>query len=811
VSSARPLSPAELRRRCDAARLPFETTAELPRVSLGLGQERAVEAVRFGIGIRRDGFNLYALGPPGMGKHAFVRSFLEERAAAQPTPDDWCYVANFADPVRPRALRLPAGRAASLRSDLARFIEELKLAIPAAFESEDYRNRKKTLETRFGERSEKAFAEIERRARERGIAVVRTPVGIALAPTREGEVMEPDDFQKLPEPEQARFRTDMAALQQEIQQVVSAIPQEARRQRDALRELDREFASFAVGQLLEELRTRYAKLPQVLEHLEALRKDVVDNVEAFLPGRSDAAEAVAAALSHGRGPEKRLLRRYEVNALVSRQPEQGAPIVYEDHPSVANLLGRVEHQSEFGSLVTDFTLIRPGALHRANDGYLVIDARRLLQQPYAWDELKRTLRARQIRIESLAQALSLVSTVSLEPEPIPLDVKIVLVGERMLYYLLAQHDPEFSELFKVAADFEEAIERDGEGETTFAAFLATVAHREGLRPLTRDAVACAVEHAARLTGTSYKLTVHLDSLRDLLQEADHRAGLADTDCIRAEDLRAAIEAQIRRADRLRERSQEEIQRGTVLIDTSGSRVGQLNGLSVLQVGGFSFGRPSRITARVRLGSGQLVDIEREVELGGPIHSKGVLILAGYLGARYAADHPLSLHASLVFEQSYSGIEGDSASCAELFALLSAVAEVPLRQSIAVTGSVNQLGQVQPIGGVNEKIEGFFDVCRRAGLTGDQGVLIPETNVKHLMLREDVVEAVAQGRFHVWSMRTIDEGLELLAGMAAGDRGADDRFPEASVNGRVAARLAGLAEKARAFARSEGPPREETPS
>jgi len=808
VTKARELSPAELRRRCDPRGFPFETTAELQEIPLGLGQERAVEAVRFGIGIQREGFNLYALGPPGMGKHSFVRSFLEERAAAQPTPDDWCYVARFEDPIRPRALRLPPGRAVALKADVARLVDELKLAIPAAFESEDYRNRRKTLETRFGERSEKAFAEIERRAREHGIAVVRTPVGIALAPTREGQVMEPDDFQKLPEAEQQRFRAEMSALQEEIQRVVSAVPQETRRQREALRELDREVASFAVGQLLEELRARYAELPQVLDHLDALRQDLIENLEAFLPGKGEAAEAVAAALAPKRAAEKRPFRRYDVNALVARDAERGAPIVYEDHPTVSNLVGRVEHQSEFGSLVTDFTLIRPGALHRANGGYLVIDARRLLQQPYAWEELKRTLRARQIRIESLAQALSLVSTVSLEPEPIPLETKVVLVGERHLYYLLAQLDPEFSELFKVAADFEDAVDRDGEGEQTFARFLATVARREGLRPLDREAVAGTVEQAARLTGTSYKLTVHLDSIRDLLQEADHHAGVENADRIGGGHVSSAIEAQIRRADRVRERSQEEIQRGTVLIDTSGARVGQVNGLSVLQLGAFSFGRPSRITARVRLGSGQLVDIEREVELGGPIHSKGVLILAGFLGAHFAREHPLSLHASLVFEQSYGGIEGDSASCAELYALLSAIAEVPLSQSVAVTGSVNQLGQVQPIGGVNEKIEGFFDVCRRAGFTGGQGVLIPETNVKHLMLRADVLDAVARGRFHVWSMQTVDEGLELLTGMPAGERGQEGRFPEASVNGKVAARLAAFAEKARSFARGPAASRPE---
>jgi len=488
-----------------------------------------------------------------------------------------------------------------------------------------------------------------------------------------------------------------------------------------------------------------------------------------------------------------------VNVLVDHSESKGAPVVYEDHPTYNNLIGRIEHIAHMGALVTDFNLIKPGALHRANGGYLILDARQLLLQPYAWDGLKRALRSREVRIESLSQVLSLVSTVSLEPEPIPLDVKVVLIGERLLYYLLYQLDPDFGELFKVEADFNEEIPRTPENNLLYARLIGTIARKEGLRPFDRGAVARVIEHSARMADDAEKLSIHLLSTADLLREADYWAGVAGNGVVTADDVQRAIDAQIHRADRLRELVQEEIKRGTILIDTTGERVGQVNGLSVIQLGNFAFGRPNRITARVRLGKGEVVDIEREVELGGPIHSKGVLILSGFLGARYAAERPLSLSASLVFEQSYSGVEGDSASLAELCALLSSLAEVPIRQSLAVTGSVNQHGEVQAIGGVNEKIEGFFDVCKTRGLTGEQGVIIPATNVQHLMLRQDVIEAVKAGQFHIYPVQTVDQGIELLTGIPAGERDEEGNFPEGSINQLVEARLIELAEKQRAFA------------
>jgi lon-related putative ATP-dependent protease len=803
MASLDPLPAAAVRRRCDATRFAFASTAELPDLPEGIGQERAVEAVRTGIGIRRYGYNIFALGPPGMGKHGLVRQFVAARAAAEPAPGDWCYVPNFAEALKPRVLCLPQGRGASLKRDLDRLVEELRIAIPAAFESEEYRERKKGLEARFSERSEKAFAELVREARERGIVVLRTPLGVGMAPARDGEAMEAEEFARLPEPAQAKLREAMAALQERLEDVVGELPRQARRQREELRELDRQVAERVVGHLVAELRGRYADVPQVVEHVAALQEDVLENLEEFVEPRREGLEAAAALLGKKPGGARALQRRYAVNVLVDNGGVQGAPVVYEDHPSYPNLVGRIEHFAEFGSLVTDFRLIRSGALHRANGGYLIVDARKLLQQPLAWDELKRALRGKQIRVESMAQALGLATTASLDPEPIPLDLKVVLVGDRILYYLLAEYDPEFLELFKVAADFEETIERTPEGEERFACFLATLTRREGLRPLDRGGVAKSVEHSARLAADAERLSVHGETLADVLREADYLAGQEGRAAIEAAHVERAVTAQLRRAGRMPERIREEIQRGTLLIDTAGEAVGQVNGLSVYGLGSLAFGRPSRITAAVRLGGGRVVDIEREVALGGPIHSKGVLILAGFLGGRYCSDRPLSLHASLVFEQSYGGVEGDSASCAELVALLSALAEAPIRQWLAITGSVNQRGRVQAVGGVNEKIEGYFDLCRARGLSGREGVVIPAANVKHLMLREDVVAAVAEGRFRVHAVESVDEAAELLTGLPAGERGADGAFPGGTLNARVEARLAEFAEKARKAAAEAG--------
>jgi lon-related putative ATP-dependent protease len=798
--SVESLSAQYLRRTCDPSQFDFETTDELEDLDDIVGQERAVDAILFGIRIQREGYNLFALGPSGTGKRTTITEFLHQKAAAEPIPPDWCYVYNFEQPHRPHALQLPPGRGCALRDDMEQLLEELQVTVPAAFESENYRERRKEIEEQFEEKQTKSLNEIQQQAEEHNIGLIRTPTGVGLAPLREGEILSPDEFKKLPEAERQRFEEALPSLQEQLKEAMRQSRQWEREGREKAKELDRQVATFAVDHQIEELRDKYAELPDVVTYLDGVQQDIVKNVGYFreLDKVEEAPQPLGIRLpSPMTGPPQ--FRRYQVNVLVDNGDSTGAPVVFEEYPTYNNLAGRIEHIAQMGTLVADFSMIRPGALHRTNGGYLILDAQEVLLQPYAWEGLKRALRARETRIEPLGQALSLVSTISLEPEPIPLDVKVILVGERLLYHLLFQHDPDFSELFKVAVDFNEEMARTADNKHLYARLIATKTRLEGLRPFDREAIARIIEHSSRLAGDAEKLSAHMLSISDLLREADYWAEEASNGVVTAADVQRAISAQIRRTDRVREAVQEQIERGTILINTEGERIGQVNGLSVINLGYFVFGQPSRITARVRLGKGEVIDIEREVELGGPIHTKGVLILSGFLGARYAPEHPLSLSASLVFEQSYGEVDGDSASMAELCALLSALAGVPIRQSLAITGSVNQHGEVQPIGGVNEKIEGFFDICHARGLTGDQGVLIPTSNVQHLMLRQDIVDAAKAGEFHVYPMTTVDEALELLTGIPSGARDAEGKFPEGSINQRVEARLIELAERQRDYA------------
>jgi lon-related putative ATP-dependent protease len=796
MAKIKPLSARKLCQECKPSQFTFKTTDELEDLTDVIGQDRAVEAIQFGIGIQREGYNLFALGPSGTGKRTTIGQFLDLKAAAEPTPPDWVYVNDFEKPHKPRAIKLPSGLGVVLRDDMEELLEELQTAIPAAFESEDYRTRKQEVEEEFKERQEQAFTEVQKKAQERNVSLIRTPVGLAFAPMQDGDVVSPEDFQKLPEEERKRVESEIGGLQEYLQEAIYQVRQWEREARDKMKDLDREVAMFAVGHYIDDLRQKYADLPEIVDHLNAVQEDVIDNVEEFRK-TEEAPQIMGIPLPPSLAGAP-LFRRYQVNVIIDHSESEGAPVIFEEHPTFNNLIGRVEHIAQMGALVTDFNLIKPGALHLANGGYLIIDARQLLLQPYAWDGLKRVLRSRELRIESLGQALSLVSTVSLAPDPIPLDVKVILIGERMLYYLLYEYDPDFGELFKVEVDFNQDMDRSPEANQLYARLIATLARKNELRPFDRGAVAQIITRSARMVGDSEKMSVHLLSVADLLRESDYWAGEAGHRVVRASDVERAIEAQIYRSDRVRERVQERIRRGTTLIDTRGERVGQINGLSVLMLGNFAFGQPSRITARIRMGSGKVIDIEREVELGGPIHSKGVLILSSFLGSRYAPKHPLSLSASLVFEQSYGGVDGDSASMAELCTLLSALAEVPIKQSLAITGSVNQHGEAQPIGGVNEKIEGFFDVCNARGLTGEQGVIIPASNVEHLMLRQDVVAAVRAKQFQIYAIETVDQAVELLTGVPAGRRLKEGGFTAGSINQRVESRLIELAETQRDF-------------
>ncbi|UCG89445.1 MAG: AAA family ATPase [Gemmatimonadota bacterium] len=799
----RELGPAALYRTYDPAEFDFETTKELEDLAGTVGQPRAVAAVEFAAGIARDGYNIFALGATGTGKHSLVRHYLERHAAMRPVPPDLCYVHNFDDPSEPHLLELPAGKGADYRRDMTTLAERLHNGLTIAFESEEYQTRHQVIEEEFKERPREELSDIEQRAKAEGLVLLRSPVGMAFAPMRDGEVMSGDEFRSLPEEEQKAIEAKVEAFQEEAQQALRQMPSWERERQERVHQLEREVTENAISNLLDELRKKYHDVPDVLDHLNAVRADVVEQarelVEPETPSPAAAMGAAAMGMEPSQGrPRRGPLSRYHVNLVVDNRGVSGAPVVYEDNPTYDNLVGRIEHSAQFGALTTDFSHIKAGALHRANGGYLMIDAHKLLRTPYAWDALKRALQARRLRIEPLGQSLSLLNTVSLQPEPLELQVQVVLLGEPTLYYLLCAHDPDFEELFKVASDFAELMDATKDNIEAYLRLLAMLARNDELRPFDRSAMARLLEHSTRLAGDRDKLTARVGMVHDVLREADYWARNVGAAVVGAAHVQQAIDAQIHRADRMRERVHEQIERGTVMIDVAGAKIGQINGLAVISLGNFSFGRPNRLTARVRMGSGNVVDIEREVELGGPLHSKGVLILASYLGAHYSPDFPLSLSASLVFEQSYSGVDGDSASAAELFALLSAIAEVPIRQDVAVTGSVNQHGEIQAIGGVNEKIEGFFDVCRARGLSGEQGVMIPAANVRHLMLRGDVVDAVASGRFHVYPIASVNEGIQLLTGMETALRDASGQYPEGSLNHLVEQRLRKYAEQKRAF-------------
>jgi len=796
LDDLKPLDTTSLCTYCDPQGFPFETTATLDPIELPIGQERARGAVEFAIRTTGSGYNLFAMGPPGLGKQAMVHELISQDAAALDVPPDWCYVNNFSDPQRPRALNLPPGRGTGLRDDMEQLVEELHGALPAAFEGEDYQNRVEELEAELKDRQQQAMQALGEEAETAGIALLHTPTGFAFAPKgTDGNVIKPDDFNALANSEKEKIKKSIEKLQDRLQSVLRQFPIWARDIREKIRELNREVATFAVGHLIEALRESYEDLPAVVDYLHHVELDVVQNFALFRPpGDGERPNHEPRTLSDP-------LQRYRVNVLVDNGGLDAAPVVYEDLPSLLNLLGRVEHESRMGALITDFTLIRPGALHRANGGFLLLDAHDFLSQMFAWDSLKRALRAGEIRLDIPDRMLQLISTTSLEPEPIPLRVKVVMMGDRRLYYLLQRLDPDVAELFKVVADFEETVDRSPDSHLDFARLCASMAKKHNLRPFDRAAVARFVDRASRIADDSAKLTTHLGDLAELLQEADYWAGSAEREVATGDDVERAVREQEKRLGRIPEHIHESIGDGTLLIDTSGTQVGQVNGLSVAELGRTRFGQPSRITATVRLGDGKLIDIERETELGGPIHSKGVLIIAGYLSAHYGGMTPLSMSASLVFEQSYGLVEGDSASVAELCALLSALSGMPILQSCAVTGSVNQHGRVQPIGGVNEKIEGFFDACRALGPVKNQTVVIPRSNVRNLMLRRDVVQAAEAGDFQVFAVETIDEALSVLTGADAGERNDQGEFPPESVNGRVVSRLAEFASARSAFANS----------
>jgi len=794
-----PLPVGELRRAVDATALGFKTTSELEPARGLIGQDRALKAIQFGANMASHDFNIFVLGPAASGKTTAVHQHLERKLRELPTPPDWVYVNNFEAPNRPRALKLPPGRARVLTKGMVGAIDELRNTLPAMFEGEDYQARRRAIDEEFRSGQEQAFEALNTKAAGQNITILRTPTGFAMAPMHEGKIVKPEVFNTLPEAMRKQIEQRIEALQKELAEILERMPKSDKERRGKLSELNEEIASLAVHGALDDLAAAFADLPEVLAYLDAVGRDLVRNVGLFLVGTSEENEIVKQPADTARDPR---FRRYMVNPMVSHNGDEPpvAPLVEELNPTYGNLIGRIEHIAQMGALVTDFLLIKPGSLHKANGGFLMIDARKLLMSPFAWEALKRTIKGREIRIEQPSEMAGLMSTQSLDPEPIPFETKVVLLGDRELYYMLAAYDPDFSRFFKVQADFDDSIDRTSENDRAYARLIASIIVEHKLKPLDAPAVARVIEEGARLASDREKLSIEIGRIADLVREADYWAGQAGRAVTTRADVAQAVEESIQRSDRLRDRSQETIERQIVLVDTTGAKIGQINGLAVLQLGDFSFGRPSRITARVRMGSGRVTDIEREAKLGGALHTKGVMILWGFLAGRYALDVPLALAATLVFEQSYGGVDGDSASSTELYALLSALSEVPIKQSYAVTGSVNQWGEVQAIGGVNEKIEGFYDVCKARGLSGEQGVLIPRANVQHLMLREDVIEAVKAGKFAIHAVDTIDQGIEILTGIKAGNRTGDGEFETGSINRRVEEKLRTFAERGRAFSR-----------
>ncbi len=781
------LTSAQLYRKCDASKFDFNTTADLEERMSTLGQDRAICAVELGINIKSRGYNLFCLGPEGTGKTSLVKRILGKEGKKRPTPDDWAYVYNFDEPHKPIALNFPAGQAVGFAREMDEFSFKVEHELPEAVKNEIYEEQLRVIREKYQEKRNEYIKVLQKKAKGKKVSLLHMPMGVVVAPMKNGEIISPDVFDTLSDEEKNEIMADLNAMQEEIAMHQDNAPGWEEKQTEEIKKLQEHLVKDAIKKPLDEIKKKYRGNKKLAGYLKSVQKYILENISSFVPdynqdskpqNEEDSVNGLLSQLRNQQEEDK--YSKFKVNVVVKNVPDSGAPIVLLDHPTQGNLVGKVERIQQFGALITDFSLIKSGALHQANGGFLLIDARKLLLQPYSWDSLKRALASKEIKIEAPNEDTSF-STISLDPQPIPLDVKVVMTGDAELYDLLSEKDPDFSDYFKVEADFGMIIDRTDENEIEYAKLIGSLTKKKNLRSLNKQAVARVIEYSSRLADDSEKLTAHISSIGDLLKEADYWARQSKASQIGKNHVEQAIKSQIYRSDRVNRAMLEQIDKGTILLDVKGERVGQINGLVVYNFTRNSFGKPTRITTQVRLGRGEFVNIEREVAMSGPIHSKGVLILQALLSNRFAKHSPLSLSASIVFEQSYGGVDGDSASSTEYYCMLSAIAELPIKQSLAVTGSINQFGEVQPIGGVNEKIEGFFEVCKYNGLTGKQGVIIPRTNVANLMLREDVVEAVENGQFSIYAIDNVDDGIELLTGIPAGKVDKRGCFPRGSVN------------------------------
>ena len=778
------LSADAVRWTCDQDALGFESTAELERPDALIGQERAERSLEFGLDIRSPGFNIFAMGLPGTGRTSMIFERLRSVADSRPTPSDWCYVHNFDEPHRPRALRLPPGAAPEFRRQMADLVDALQVEMARAFATDEYEAQRRAIALLEQAERQAALHALNQQAQAAGHAIIQTPVGLSVAAVRDGEPLTPEALRQLPEAERRALQQAREVLDDALADSMRALRRRQRRARAELHALNVDVARSVVRPLLEDLREAYRSHDDVTAYLLAVEQHATENFEVFR--ESDESDATPDRAARYQADP---LLPYQVNVLVTHAPDSGAPLVREGHPTYPNLFGQIEQRQTMGAVTTDFTMIKPGALHAANGGFLVVQAEDVLPNAAAYDGLKRALRDQVIRIETAAEGVGLAPPARLDPEPIPLDVKVALVGAPWVYYLLHDVDPDFGDLFKVRAEFDTEIELNDANMNRYARFIAACCRDEDLPHFDRTAVARVVEEGVRLAQDRRRLSTRFGDLSDIIREAGHWARRAGADLVGEEHVWSSIDERIRRSNLTEEKIRDRIADGTVMVEIDGAAVGQVNGLSIVGLGGREFGQVHRISARTYPGRDGVLSIDREAKLTGPIHDKGAMILSGFVSGTFGIEGPLSLSATLVFEQSYGGIEGDSASSAELYVLLSSLSGLPLRQDVAVTGSVNQHGQVQAVGGVTQKVEGFFDLCRRRGLTGAQGVLLPAANARHLTLRWDVARAIDAGRFHVYTTDTIGGGIELLTGVPAGSGGASVRYHPDSVFGMVQARLA----------------------
>jgi lon-related putative ATP-dependent protease len=800
IDKSKKLSPESLRWTCDPSIFSFKTTEEIPPLTGIVEQERPIRAIRFGLDITSPGFNIYISGLTGTGKTTVIKNFLEDIAAKMPSPDDWCYVHNFRDPNCPTILRLPAGRAKGLRSEMGELVRNLKIDIPKAFESKEYEESINQLLRENQAKQQLLLGQLSEKAHAKGFEVEISKVGVTLLPMSGGKPMTPDRYEALDADSKKKIEADRAELDQDIQAFLRQVRDANKESRERVTELHRRVGLYVVGIRIDGIKEQYPGFSQVISYLNDVQEYILSHLEDFM---EDAAKQELPGPTQIRlEPPADPFVKYKVNIVVDNTDLKGSPVVIETNPTYYNLFGRVERRAQFGTLSGDFTMIRAGSYAKANGGFLVLNARDILLNPGVWETLKRTVKNKEVRIEDIAEQFGIVPVAGMRPNPIPVDVKVIMIGHQLIYHELYSLDEDFRKIFKVKADFDSRMTRDARGFDDYASFISSRCRDEGLMHFDPAGVAQVIEYGAWLVDNRQKLSARFSDVADIVREASYWARNAGDTAVSAAHVQRAVEEKYYRSSLIEERIREMITDGTIFVDVDGEAVGQVNGLAVIDLGDIRFGKPSRITAKTFMGKSGVIDIERESKMSGKIYDKGVLILSGYLGSKYAQERPLSVAASLCFEQSYDGIDGDSASSTEVYALLSSLSQIPIKQGIAVTGSVNQHGQVQPIGGVNQKIEGFFDVCKVRGFTGAQGVLIPSQNVQNLMLRRDVVNAVSEGKFHIYAVSTIDEGIEILTGVPAGEKSDQNIFPEGTVNYGVEKRLRELAEGLRNFGAAE---------